>query len=232
MLLLCKIFNVWPKNYRGVIFHGTEGWCKIWRITDLWFGKWHEEYEKFSPEHLKVSKFGLSWDPFIQSRKSISLKSTDELCVMTWCKIWRGIDLSFQNWHEEFDKFWPEHSKVSKIFTLMGSFWAKYILFELKSTEELSLITLKKYAKFEEKLTCRLGNDMRNLTNFHQSTWKCQNSDFDGILLSKVEKVWPKNLQRSYVSWQWTIQNFTRNWIIISKLTWVLIEFWLEHSKI
>ena len=22
-----------------------------------------------------------------------------------WCKIWRGIDLSFQNWHEEFDKF-------------------------------------------------------------------------------------------------------------------------------
>ena len=21
------------------------------------------------------------------------------------CKIWRGIDLSFQNWHEEFDEF-------------------------------------------------------------------------------------------------------------------------------
>ena len=34
--------------------------------------------------------------------------------------------------YKEFDKFWPEHSKVSKIFTLMGSFWAKYILFELK----------------------------------------------------------------------------------------------------
>ena len=105
MLLLCKVYNVWPKNYRGVIFHDTEGWCEIWTKTNLWFGKWHEEYEKFSPEHLKVSKFGLSWDLFIQSRKSISLKSTDELCVMTWCKIWRGIDLSFQNWHEEFDKF-------------------------------------------------------------------------------------------------------------------------------
>ena len=47
-------------------------------------------------------------------------------------KIWRGINLSFQTWHEEFDKFWPKHSKVSKIFTLMGSFWAKYILLELK----------------------------------------------------------------------------------------------------
>ena len=50
-----------------------------------------------------------------------------------WCKIWRGITLLFQNWHKEFDRFWPEHSKVSKIFTLMGSFWAKYILVELKN---------------------------------------------------------------------------------------------------
>ena len=49
-----------------------------------------------------------------------------------WCKIWKGTDLSFQNCHKEFDKFWPEHSKVSKIFTLMRSFWAKYIMFELK----------------------------------------------------------------------------------------------------
>ena len=47
-------------------------------------------------------------------------------------KISRGIDLSFQNWHKEFVKIWLEHSKVSKIFILMDSFWAKYILFELK----------------------------------------------------------------------------------------------------
>ena len=39
---------------------------------------------------------------------------------------------SFQNWRKEFDKFWPEQSKVSKIFTLIRSFWAKYKLFELK----------------------------------------------------------------------------------------------------
>ena len=47
-------------------------------------------------------------------------------------KIWKGIDLSFQNWHKEFDKIWPVHSKVSKIFISMGSFWAKYVLLELK----------------------------------------------------------------------------------------------------
>ena len=61
-----------------------------------------------------------------------------------WSKMWRGIDLSVQNWHEEFDEFWPEHSKISKICTLMGCFWPKYIMFELKkSTEELCLMTLK-----------------------------------------------------------------------------------------
>ena len=41
---------------------------------------------------------------------------------------------------------------------------------------------LKSYANFEEKLSFGLKNDMRNLANFHQSTWKCQNWDFDGIL--------------------------------------------------
>ena len=67
------------KKYREVIFHYTEGWCKIWRKTDLRFRKWHEEYDKFPSEQLKVSKLGW-WDPLIQSRKS--LKSTEELRVM------------------------------------------------------------------------------------------------------------------------------------------------------
>ena len=49
-----------------------------------------------------------------------------------WRKIWRGTNLSFQSWLEEFDKFWPDYLRVSKIFILMNSFWAKYILFELK----------------------------------------------------------------------------------------------------
>ena len=47
-------------------------------------------------------------------------------------------------------------------------------------------MTLKSDAKFEEKLTCGLKNDMSNLANFHQST---QNWDFDGIPLSEVEHV-------------------------------------------
>ena len=46
---------------------------------------------------------------------------------------------------------------------------------------------LKSHSKFEEKLTCGLENEMRNLANFHQNTWECETWDFDEILLSKVE---------------------------------------------
>ena len=53
------------------------------RKTNLWFEKWHEKFGKFSPEHLKASKLGLWWDPFVQSRKGMNLKFTEELCVMT-----------------------------------------------------------------------------------------------------------------------------------------------------
>ena len=68
--------------HRGVICHENEEWCKMWRKADLWFGKWHMEFGNFSPEHSKVSKLRLWWDPFIQSRKCMSLKVTDELCVV------------------------------------------------------------------------------------------------------------------------------------------------------
>ena len=39
-------------------------------------------------------------------------------------------------------------------------------------------MTLESDAKFEEKVTCDLENDMRNLANFHQIRGKSQNWDF------------------------------------------------------
>ena len=127
------------KKYREVIFHDTRVWCKIWRKTDLWFGKWYEEFNKFSPEHTKVSKLGLSLGPFIQSRKCMSLKLTGgnyRLRQWRMMQNLKGIDLPVQNWHEEFNKFSPEHSKISKICTLMGWFWPKY-MFELRKYWEV-----------------------------------------------------------------------------------------------
>ena len=61
------------KNYRVVIFYATEQWCKIWRNTDLWFGKWHGEYGKFSSDRhttfLIFPRIPIFWNIF--ARKSI-----------------------------------------------------------------------------------------------------------------------------------------------------------------
>ena len=62
---------------------------------------------------------------------------------------------------------------VVRNLTIFDRNTRKYQVFELKEgTEELSFITLKSDAKFEEQLACGLKNDMRNLADFHQSTQK------------------------------------------------------------
>ena len=78
-----KILNVWPKKIQRSYLSWHWWVIQIWRKTDLWFENWHDEYGKFLPEQLKVSKLIYWWDPLMWSRKSMSWKSTDELCVMT-----------------------------------------------------------------------------------------------------------------------------------------------------
>ena len=48
-----------------------------------WLGKLHEEFGKVSTVHSKMSKLRLQQDPFVQSRKCMSLEFTEDLCVMT-----------------------------------------------------------------------------------------------------------------------------------------------------
>ena len=50
-------------------------------------------------------------------------------------------------------------------------------------------MTLKGDAMFKGKLTGELRNDLRNLVNFHASSWKSGNLPFDGLLLSKAWKI-------------------------------------------
>ena len=76
-------------------------------------------------------------------------------------------------------------------------------MFELKKYRGVFFYDTEEWFKLEEKVTCGLKNDMRNFENFHQSTQKCQNWDFDEVLSSKVENLRAQNLQRSYVAWQW-----------------------------
>ena len=86
----------------------------------------------------------------------MSLKLTGEFCHDNeeWYHIWRGIDLPVEYWHEEFDKFWPEHSKFSKMCTLIGCFWPKYIILSLKINRGVMFDGTEGYRKFEGKLSC------------------------------------------------------------------------------
>ena len=118
VLLLSKVYIVWAKKYRGIIFHETEEGDKIWRVIDFSFQNWHKEFDKIWPEHSKVSKilvlmssFWANYELFeLKKYRGIIFHETEE-----WCKIWRKTALLLGKWYEEFCKFSPEHLKVSRL---------------------------------------------------------------------------------------------------------------------
>ena len=81
---------------------------------------------------------GLLLGRFIQNRKCMSSKFAGELCVMTMkndTRFEEELTCQFKIHIRNLTNFWPEHSKNSKNFTLMGYFWSKYIMFELKKVQ-------------------------------------------------------------------------------------------------
>ena len=136
--LLCKAYNVWPKKYRGVIFRDTEESCKIWRKTDLWFGYRHEEFRKLSSKLLRVPKLVFSWDPFVLSRKCMSYNLERSITLMTLKNDEKPVEeltcrfkIDIKNLMNFDSRTW----KSQKIYTLMGCFWPKYVMFELKKVQ-------------------------------------------------------------------------------------------------
>ena len=147
----------------------NEEWCNIWREIDLSFQNWHEEFDEFSNLnfHFIMCSFWAKYILFeLKKYRRVIFHETEE-----GYKIWRGIYLSFENWHKKFDKIWPEHSKVSKIFILMGSFWAKYILFELKKYIGVIFHENEEGNKIWRRINLLF---QRNLTHFNLNTQKSQ----------------------------------------------------------
>ena len=108
-----------------------------------------------------------------------------------WCKNWRGIDFSVQNWHEQFGKFWFKHSKISEICTLIGCLWPKYIMFDLKKYRGVMFDGTEYWCKIWRKTDSCFQKWHEEFSKFSpEHVWKSKNWDFDGILLSKVENVW------------------------------------------
>ena len=136
----------------------------------------------------------LWWDPFVKSRKCISLKFKLELCAMTMrcgTKIEEELTCCFEI-DRGTSRIWiqPLESLKNVFFnwllvTKVYIVWAtnverSYLSWHWRVMQILKKIWLMVWKK-----------DTRNLAHFHQSTWKCQIWDFDGILLSRVETLWP-----------------------------------------
>ena len=106
-----------------------KNWFVVWKIK---WGIW-----QIFIRALKSLKIGTFMGFFCPKLKMYELKIyRGVMChdQEEWCKSWRGIDLSVQNWHEEFDKFWSEHSKILKTLHFNGLFlikvyniWAKKV---------------------------------------------------------------------------------------------------------
>ena len=91
---------------------------------------------------------------------------------------WSGIQnlqrnrFVISNWHTEFYKFGPEHSWISKTFNLIGSFWTKYIMFELKKYMQIIFHETEEGYKIWPEIDLSVQIDIGNFTNFDLSTAK------------------------------------------------------------
>ena len=142
-----------------------------WEITLLYFLCWDFIWFK-QKEPIKVENFRLliaqvkfhqictligfvCWKYIkvqLKGCRGVMPRNTEERC-----KVRGKTEFLFKKW-QEFREFWPEHSKVSKICTLIVSFCAKYITFDLKKyrgvifhdTEKLWKILRKSDLWFEK----------------------------------------------------------------------------------
>ena len=118
--------------------------------------------------------------------------------------------------------------KFHQICILIGSFCWKYIKFQLKKYKGVCLIILKSGANFEEKpMFCSKTDKTFEIPIQALKTLKYLH--FDCSLLLKVYNVWPKKVQRSYISWHWRVmQNLKKNWLVVWKMTWGIWQIFIR----
>ena len=123
------------KKYRGVIFDSTADWCKIWRKTDLYVLKWHEEFGKFSPQHLWKSKIWNFYWVLLSKVENVWAQNLDRNFA-SW--EWRILQNLMRTWLVNSKLIWRiwwilnRALENLKIWTLMSCFWPKYIMIKLK----------------------------------------------------------------------------------------------------
>ena len=117
----------------------------------------------------------------------------------------------------------------------MGSFWRKYIFFELKRYWGIIFHETEKRYKILRGIDSSFQNLSGISENLAQTLESLKNDHFNGRLLSKVHIVWTKTEHSNNPSWNRRgIQNLERNWRVVSKLTqeiWQILTRALENLK-
>ena len=167
-----------------------------WEITLLYFFSWSctgfgekeptkvQNYQsktvhiKFHQIFTFIGSFCWKYKQF-QLRKYRGLMSHDP---QEWHKIWRKSDLLFQKW-QKFGEFWPEHWKVSNICTFIGSYYAKYLMFNLKKYRRVIFHDTKEWCKIWRKTELWFDK-------WHEKFGKFLPEHLNGTHLSKVEHLW------------------------------------------
>ena len=148
------------KKCRGDLLDGTENWCNIWRKTDEYFQKWHEEFSKFSPDHVWKSK-NWNFDGILLSKVENLWAQNLQGKFVSWQ--WRMIQNLKRNWLVSSKLTWgirqiltralknPKNLHFNRLLlTKVYNAWAK------KSIEELCLMALKLMQNLKETGLCFL----------------------------------------------------------------------------
>ena len=186
LILMCsfwaKYILIELKKHRVIIFHETEDGYQIWRGSNFFFQNWRKEFDKISLQHFKVSKILILmcffWAKYIlfevQKYRGIIFHETEGAY-----KIWRGLELLYQNWHKEFDKILTQTLQSLKIFHFNELFLCKVYILWAKKVQRNNLSwtwqgikNLERNQLFVSKLTLGI------LTKFDLSTWKSQKFSF------------------------------------------------------
>ena len=96
ILIVTKVYIVWATKVQESYLLWHWGVMQILKKNWLVVRKKTGEFGILLPEHLKVSRLELWWDSFVQSRKDMILKFTEELCVITMK--WKIMQNLRRNW--------------------------------------------------------------------------------------------------------------------------------------
>ena len=93
-------------------------------------------------------------------------------------------------------------------------------------------MTLKGDVKLKWKLTRDLKND-KEFDEFSCKQLKVWKFAVDWFLFSKAYKTLDEKLQKSYLSWHWSVmENLKKNWLLVSKMTWQISQILMREFEI